>query len=186
MSSDVIVAGHPGMRHGLLARLAGAFYLLAVTAAVAEEFWMPGRLGVWDFAIPVACYATVMLMLNSLLVSASRTLRVLALICGLGGLALEPFRWHPGGANVAMVLHGLYSLQMGFLLARTMVVPLFAGGAMMTAGVVWLGYLSIPLARAISPWNTAVGLIGESLPMFWLLVMGVKRTQRSESMGVAQ
>jgi hypothetical protein len=127
-----------------------------------------------------------MLLLYSLLGPLSRTPVVLALIFGLAGLALEPLRWHPGGMNVAMVLHGAYSVQMGLLLARTKLVPAFAGGAMMTAGVVWLGYLNIPFARAIVPWNTAVGLIGESIPMLWLLAMGVKETRRNEQMEVAQ
>ena len=67
MSSNVIAEGNPRMRPGVLARLAGAFYLLAVTAAVVEEFLVPGRLGIADFVVPVACYATVMLLLNSLL-----------------------------------------------------------------------------------------------------------------------
>jgi len=174
------------MRPEVLARSAGAFYLLAVVAAVAKEFLAPVRLGFVDFAIPVACYATVMCLLYSLLRPLSRKLTVAALAFGLAGLVIEPLRWHPGGMNVAMVLHGLYSLQMGFLLARTRTVPLFAGAAMMTAGLVWLGYLSIPLARAVFPWNTAVGLVGESIPMVWLLVMGVKETQVNEQMGVMQ
>jgi len=186
MSSDVHAERNRRMRPEVLGRLAGAFYLLAVVAAVVEEFWLPGRAGIAGFVIPIACYATVMLLLNGLLATRSGMPRVLAVVSGLAGLAIEPLRWHPLGVNVAMVLHGAYALQMGFLLARTMTVPMFAGGAMMTAGVVWLGYLSVPFARAVSPWNTAVGLIGESMPMLWLLVMGAKGARRSEQMGVVQ
>jgi hypothetical protein len=186
MSSFAIAERKREMEAKILARLAGAFYLLAVAASVVEEFLMPSRLGISDFVVPVASYATVMLLLYRLLCPLSRTPAVLALISGLAGLALEPLRWHPSGVNVAMVLHGVYSLQMGLLLARTRLVPIFTGGAMMMAGVVWLGYLSTSLARAMSPWNTAVGLIGESLPMLWLLAMGVKETSRNEQMGVVR
>lgn len=186
VSAEVMPGGNGRMRPGVLARFAGAFYLLAVAAAVTEEFLIPGRLGRAGFAMPVACYATVMFLLYSLLRPLNRTLPLLAVVSGLAGLALEPLRWHPGGVNVAMVLHGVYCLQMGFLLARTRVSPILAGAAMMAAGVVWLGYISISFAQAIAPWNTALGLIGESLPMLWLLVMGASGTQRSEQAEVVQ
>lgn len=41
------------------------------------------------------------------------------------------------------------------------------------AGLVWLIYLSSPLANYLSPYNTAAGLLGEASPVLWLLVMGV-------------
>jgi hypothetical protein len=186
VNMNAITEGTRTMRPQVRARLAGGFYLLAVAVAVVGEFLIAGRIGFAAVAIPVACYSTVMLLLYSLLPQASRTAGMPAVICGLAGLALEPLRWHPDGVNAAMVLHGGYCLLMGFLIARAAIVPFLAGGAMMVAGMVWLLYLSVALTRAISPWNTAVGLLGESLPMLWLLVVGVNGMQKSEQMGVLQ
>ena len=48
------------------------------------------------------------------------------------------------------------------------------------AGLVWLIYLSRSLANYLSLYNTAAGLLGEGLPMLWLLVMGVNAQRWKE------
>jgi hypothetical protein len=52
--------------------------------------------------------------------------------------------------------------------------------ALMFAGLVWVIYLSPSVANYLSPYNTAAGILGEALPMLWLLVMGVIVHRRQE------
>ncbi len=44
---------------------------------------------------------------------------------------------------------------------------------MVFAGLGWVTYLSPPLADYLSPYNLALGLLGQESVMLWLLVMGV-------------
>lgn len=95
-------------------------------------------------------------------------------------MGLEAARWQPGGVNAAMVLHGVYCVLLGWLMLRAKFFPRVLGAAMAMAGMVWLLYLNNSLAAAIAPWNTAVGLLGEALPMLWLLAMGVNERRWME------
>jgi hypothetical protein len=47
---------------------------------------------------------------------------------------------------------------------------------MAIAGLGWLTYLSPPLAKSLSPYNLALGILGQESLMLWLLVMGAERT----------
>jgi hypothetical protein len=44
---------------------------------------------------------------------------------------------------------------------------------MAIAGLGWLTFLSPPLVNYLSPYNLALGLLGEASVFLWLLVMGV-------------
>jgi len=57
---------------------------------------------------------------------------------------------------------------------RSTFLPRILGVLMAFGGVVWLLYLSPPLVSRLSPYNTVAGLLGEALPMLWLMVMGVR------------
>ena len=59
------------------------------------------------------------------------------------------------------------------LIFKSTFLPRILGALMAFAGLVWLIYLSPPLANYLSPYNTAAGILGEGLPMLWLLVFGV-------------
>ena len=57
----------------------------------------------------------------------------------------------------------------------------FGWGVLMAlAGLVWLLYLSPPLVHHLIPYNTAVGLVAEALPILWLLAMGVNEDRWRE------
>jgi hypothetical protein len=51
---------------------------------------------------------------------------------------------------------------------------------MAVAGLGWLTYLSSPLANYLSPYNLALGVLGEALVMLWLLVIGLNAQKWSE------
>lgn len=164
-------------------RLAGLLYLLSVATAVVGEFVFPGRLGLLAVAVPVACYVAVTLLLYGLFRHVNRNVALLALAFGLAGLALEALQWQPRGVNVAMVFHGFCCLLIGYLVFRSGLAPRILGALMALAGLVWLIYLSTPLANYVSPYNTAIGLIGEAALMLWLLVMGVKAQRWKQQFG---
>jgi hypothetical protein len=165
---------------------AGLLYSLAVGTAVLAEFVIPGKLGFGGVLIPIACYTAVTLCLYSILKPVNSRLALLVALSGLVGLAFEAVQRQPWGINIAMVFHGLYCLLIGYLIVRSNFLPRILGVAMAVAGLVWLLYLSPSLANRLSPWNTACGLLGEALPMLWLLVMGVNAQRWKEQSTAAE
>ncbi|MGB0123162.1 MAG: DUF4386 domain-containing protein [Silvibacterium sp.] len=171
----------------LKARIAGVLYVIGVLTAVFAEFLAPGRLGIAAaILIPVLCYAAVTVLLYGIFKPVDRTMSLLALSFGLAGLACEALRMHVRGVNIGMVFHGLFCLVIGYLIFRSNFLPRILGAPMAFAGLVWLIYLSPPLARLVSPYNSAIGILGEALPMLWLLVMGVNAQRWKEQAGAAE
>jgi hypothetical protein len=168
------------------ARAAGVLYLLAVMTAVFAEFIVPGRLGIAAVVIPISCYLGVTLLLYSIFKPVSRNLALLAVTFGLVGLAFEALQLQPGGVNMGMVFHGCYCLLIGSLIFRSTFMPRILGALMAFAGLIWLIYLAPPLANYLSPYNTAIGLLGEALPMLWLLVMGINVQRYRELASAAE
>jgi Domain of unknown function (DUF4386) len=155
------------------ARIAGVLYLISVLTAVYAEFFARGRWGLAAVVIPISCYITVTLLLCSIFVPVNRSLSLLAASFNLVGFTFEALRSYPRGVNAGMVFHGLYCLLIGYLIFASTFLPRILGVLMAFAGLVWLLYLSPPMAKYLSPYNTASGILGEGLPMLWLLVMGV-------------
>lgn len=155
------------------ARIAGVLYLLSVLTAVFAEFFSRRNLGLAAVFIPVLCYVVVMLLLYGIFEPVNRSLSLLGVSFGLVGLAFEALRLQPAGVNTGMIFHGLYCLLFGYLIFKSTFLPRILGVPMAFAGVVWLIDLVPLLARHLSPYNTAFGLLGEASPMLWLLAMGV-------------
>lgn len=86
----------------------------------------------------------------------------------------------------AAILHGCYRLLIGYLIRRSLFLPRILGALMILAGLLWLFDLSAPRVDQISPYNTALGLLGEALPMLWLLVMGIHVEPLSAPAGAVQ
>lgn len=168
------------------ARTAGALYVLSVATAVIAEFFARGRLGMAGVFIPVFGYAAVTLLLCEIFKPVHRGGAWLAAACGLVGLIFEALQWQPDHVNIAMVLHGAYCLLIGYLMLRSSFLPRIFGALMVFAGLLWLLYLSPPLAKQMFPYNTALGLLGEALPMLWLLGMGIHAEPRSALAGATQ
>ena len=169
----------------LKARAAGALYLVAVFTAVFAEFFAPGKLGIAAILIPISCYVAVTLLLYGVLKPVRRSIALFAVVFGLVGLAFEGLQLQPHGVNIGMTCHGIYCLLIGYLIFRSSFMPRILGLSMAFAGLVWLIYLSAPLARFFSPYNSAVGLLAEALPMLWLLVLGVNAQRWNEQARVA-
>lgn len=165
---------------GLKARIAGILYLLAVVTAVFGEFIVPGKLGPAAVFIPVTSYIVATLILYDIFRKVNGSVALLAASFGVVGLVLEALPLNPRGVNIAMVFHGFYCLLIGYLTVRSSFLPRIPGVLMAFAGLVWLMYLSPPLERYLSPYNTAFGLFGEASLMLWLLVMGVNNQRWKE------
>jgi hypothetical protein len=165
--------------------MAGVLYLLSVTTAVLGEFLVPGRLGIAAVIVPVSCYMAVTLLLYGIFKPVDRSLSLLAVSSNLVGLTSEALQWHPHGVNIGMVFHGLYCVLIGYLILRSTFPPRILGALMAFAGLGWLTYLWPSLASPLYPRITAPGLLGEVLPMLWLLVMGVNAQRWKEQASAA-
>src|ERR1700730_7167470 len=98
------------------ARVAGAFYLLAVLTGIFGELFLRGRLGSAAGLLAIACNIVVTLVLYNIFKPVNRTLSLLAASLNLVGLALEAFRFNPRGVDIALVFHGCYCLLIGYLI----------------------------------------------------------------------
>jgi hypothetical protein len=167
------------------ARIAGALYLLSVLTAACTELFVRGPLNVAGGLIAVAVMVVVTLLFYGIFKPVNRGLALLAALFGLVGLTFEALRLQPGGVNVAIAFSGLYCLLMGYLMFRSSFLPRVLGVLMACAGLGWLTFLSPPLARHLSPYNLASGLLAEGSVMLWLLVMGLN-AQRWNELASAQ
>jgi Domain of unknown function (DUF4386) len=71
----------------------------------------------------------------------------------------------------------------GYLLFRSTFLPRILGAPMAFAGLGWLVFLSPTLTHFLSPYNLAVGMLGEASVCLWLLVMGVNVQRWKEQAG---
>jgi hypothetical protein len=164
----------------LWARLAGAVYWLSVVTAVFSEFFARARVGLIAVAVPVAGMMVVTLLLYFIFRPVNGMLALVALVLNLVSLLFEALLFQPHGINAAMILHGVYCFLLGMLILNATFMPRFWGALMMLAGVVWLIYVSPQLADRLAPYNSAVGILSEGLPMLWLLAMGVNARRWEE------
>ena len=72
-----------------------------------------------------------------------------------------------------MVFDGFYCVLISYLIFRSVFLPRILGALIAFAGLGWVTYLSPPLAKYLSPYNLALGIVGQESVMLWLLVMGV-------------
>ena len=103
----------------------------------------------------------------------NRGLSLVAVSINLVGLACGALRWNPRGVDIPVVSNGFYCFLIGYLIDRSSFLPRILGVLMAVGGLGWLTFLSPPLAKHLSPYNLALGLLGQESVMLWLLVMGV-------------
>jgi hypothetical protein len=159
------------------ARTAGVLFLLVILTAAFTEFFVRGRLG---FAadlvvgvIEISGMIVVTLLFYDIFRAVNRSLSLLAASFNFAGLTLELLQFNPRGAMIGIGFHGLYCLLMGYLLFRSTFLPRILGASMAFAGLGWLVFLSPTLTHFLSPYNLALGLLGEASLSLWLLVMGL-------------
>ena len=173
MSTAVLAERIAEASPALKARWAGVLYLLAVLMAASGESFLRDRVSIAAGPRAVASIAAGTLTLSHRFSVVNRNLSWFAASFGLAGLTLEALRWNPGGVDVAMGFHGISCLLFGCLIFRSGFLPRILGVLMAFAGLGWLPFLSPGLANSLSPYNFAVGFIGEASLMLWLLFMGI-------------
>ncbi len=161
----------------LKARIAGALFLLLLLTAACTEFFFHGRLSfAADLAagiIEVSCMIAVTLLFYDIFKPVDRGLSLLAASMNFVGLALEVLQFLPKGMNIGLAFHGFYWILIGYLIFRSTFLPRICGALMAFAGLCWLAFLSPTLTNFLSPYNLALGLLGEASVSLWFLAMGV-------------
>jgi hypothetical protein len=108
-------------------------------------------------------------------------------------LAVEPLRTvtlmclklQAQAYNVSLAFVGFSCLLIGYLIFRSTFLPRIVGALMAFAGLSWLTFLSPPLAKHLSPYILAPGLLGEGTLILWLLVIGVNVQRWKEQASAA-
>src|ERR1700676_1094734 len=167
------------------ARIAGVLSLLSLLAAVFGEFFVR-RLEFAGDLIAVSGMVAVTLLLYDIFKPVNRGLSLLAASFNLVGLTLGALRWNPRGVDITVVFGGFSCLLIGYLIFRSNFLPRILGALMAFAGLGWVTFLSPTLANHLSPYNLALGLLGQESVMLWLLVMGVKAERWKEQASAAE
>jgi hypothetical protein len=154
------------------ARIAGVLFLLGLVSAVFGEF-IVRKLEIAGDLIAVSSMIAVTLLLYDIFKPLNKGLSLLAASCNLVGLACGALRWNPWGVDIPVALNGFYCFLIGYLIFRSTFLPRILGALVGIAGLGWLTFVSPPLAKYLSPYNLACGLLGEGSVFLWLLVMGV-------------
>ena len=159
------------------ARVAGGLFLLVILAAAFTQFFVRGRLG---FAadliiglIEVSGVIAVTLLFYDIFKAVNRSLSLLAASVNFLALTLELFQLIPRGVFIGIGFHGFYCFLIGYLIIRSTFLPRIFGASMAFAGLCWLAFLSPTLTHFLSPYDLALGLLGEASLSLWFLAMGV-------------
>jgi len=86
--------------------------------------------------------------------------------------------------NTALTFFGFYFVLIGYLIFRSTFLPRILGVLMAISGLVWLTFLSPPLADYLSSY-LPLGVLGEGSLCLWLLVMGVNVERWKEQASAA-
>ena len=169
------------------ARIAGGFYFLTFLTGGFALFER-SRLALAAGLIAAVCYVIVTLLFYVIFKPVSRSLSLLAALislagCAVGALSASGLVSFPINS---LVFFGFYCLLIGYLIFRSTFLPRFLAVAMTFAGLGWLTFLSPQLARDLSPYVFAPGIIGEGLLTLWLLVAGVNAERWKEQASAAR
>ena len=150
--------------------MAGVLFVLTVMTAAIIEIFVRGSLNLAAGLIAVSGMIAVTLFFYDILSPVSRSLSLFAASFNLTGLALEALRVQPQGVNIAVVFDGFYCILIGYIVFRSASLPRILGVLMALGGLGWLTFLSSALANYLSPYNLALGVLGEGLVCLWILV----------------
>ena len=91
----------------------------------------------------------------------------------LQALALLFLKVNDRGAGIALVFFGFYALLTGYLIVRSSFLPRILGVFSILGGFGWLTFLYLPLGHRLFPYVAAIGILGATALILWLLVFGV-------------
>lgn len=74
--------------------------------------------------------------------------------------------------NIALIFFGFYFIMIGYLIFRSTFLPRILGVLMAISGLVWLTFLSPPLADTLSSY-LPLGVLGVGALTLWMLLKGV-------------
>jgi hypothetical protein len=161
----------------LMARVAGVFYLLNFMTGAFAAFAgrRDGALGDVANLLATAFYIVVTVLFYSLYKPVDKNLSLIAALFSLAGCTLGVLRiFHLAPVPISpLVCFGFYCLLIGYLTFRSTFLPRVLGVLMALGGLGWLTFLIPSLARSLSPYNLAPGMLGEGLLTLWLLAKGV-------------
>src|ERR1700747_861280 len=131
MSTAVITGRIAEASPSFKARMAVFLYLLSLGTAIVGESFARGALAIALGLIAVAGMIAVTLLVYDIVRPVNESLAWFAASFSLAGLTLEALRWNPRGIDIAMVLHGLYCVLIGYLFFRSTLPPRFLGALML-------------------------------------------------------
>lgn len=159
------------------ARIAGAFYLITFVTGMLALVSGSGRLVA--NLIATVCYVAVTVLFYDLFKPVNKSLSLLAAFVSLVGCVigtLSAFDINPFHVS-SLVFFGFYCILIGYLIFESTFLPRILGVLMVFGGLGWLTFLSQSLAKYLSPYNMAPGILGEGALTLWLLTIGLN-TQR--------
>lgn len=169
-----------------IARLAGALWLIVIVVSVigvALQKKQP-RIAFSALEFGAVCYAGVTVLLYVLFKPVDATLALFAAACGVIGLASSGDTSPTGppseyGFLVGMVFFGSQILSIGYLIARSNLVPRAVGILLMLGGASYLvnsftNFLAPDVGSHLMPFIVPIAVLGEGTLTLWLLVKGVK------------
>src|ERR1700723_3221747 len=161
----------------LKARVAGGLFLLVIITAAFTQFFVRGRLGfAADLSvglIEVSGMIAVTLLFYDIFKVVNRTISLLAASFNFLALIFELLQLIPRGVFIGIGFHGLYCFLIGYLIFAATFLPRFLSASMALAGLCWLAFLSPTLTTLLSPYELALGMLGEASVSLWFLAMGV-------------
>jgi hypothetical protein len=169
-----------------LARCAGLFYALNFVLGIAGlVLTQQGRIAAAEQATVSAAveYAIVVLLLACLFepVGNRQSWGVAAIgLIGCAASAVGPLDLFVSPVN-ALAIFGIYCIGLGALVVRSAMMPRVIGWLLMIGGLSWLTYAWPALAKAVGPWNMALGAVAELIFTLWLLVFAVRVDEQKET-----
>ena len=124
--------------------------------------------------ISVALYVALTLLFYQMFKPVSRRLSLLAALFSLAGCVLTALSlFHLASSHSPVFFFGFYCILIGYLIFRSTFLPRILGVLLVVAGVSWLLFMLPPIARYLTSYIEALGILAEGLLMLWLLVFGV-------------
>ncbi len=154
-----------------LGRVAGVFYLGTFVSGMIA---LAAGVGLTVAnAIATICYVGVTVLFYSLFKRVNSTASAVAAAFSLAGCATSALLvFHVSVPINPLALFGCYCILIGYLITASSFMPRALGIALAIGGVSWLTFAVPSIARALSPFNYAPGILAEGALTLWLLVKG--------------
>jgi hypothetical protein len=167
------------------ARITGVVYLLYfVTAILAQTLVNRNRIAYGNAVNLIAylLYAAMTLLFYYMFKPVNRNVSLAASVLSLAGCAigvLDLFHLTPLQIN-PLWFFGFYCLLIGYLVIGSTFLPRILGWLMVAAGIGWLAFLAPPVAKHLSTYIEALGILAEASLMLWLVAKGVNVSRWKE------